>query len=111
MTNKINEEELNTKLVTDEEPVVPRSHSEKEQMLNRLKRIEGQVRGLQKMIEDDRYCVDVLVQISAVNAALDKVGYSMMERHAKMCVTESVKQGNGEEYMDELMKVIRQFTK
>ncbi|WP_188207532.1 metal-sensing transcriptional repressor [Alkalibacillus aidingensis] len=103
--------QIDAKIVQDSEPVVPRSQSEKEQMLNRLKRIEGQVRGLQKMIEDDRYCVDVLVQISAVNAALNKVGYSMMERHARMCVNQAAKQGDGEAYMDELMKVVQQFTK
>lgn len=63
------------------------------------------------MVEEDRYCVDVLVQISAVQAALDKVGYQMLERHAKMCVTNAVKEGNGDEYMDELMKVIKQYSK
>lgn len=94
-----------------EHPIIPRSNDEKSQMINRLKRIEGQVRGLQKMIEDDRYCVDVLVQISAVKAALDKVGYQMMERHAKMCVSHAVQQGDGDAYMDELMKVIRQYAK
>ncbi|GAA0451806.1 metal-sensing transcriptional repressor [Alkalibacillus silvisoli] len=104
-------ENQDSKMVQDEAPVVPRTNNEKEQMLNRLKRIEGQVRGLQKMIEEDRYCVDVLVQISAVSAALNKVGYSMMERHARMCVHQAAKQGDGEEYMDELMKVVQQFTK
>ncbi|MDQ0352104.1 DNA-binding FrmR family transcriptional regulator [Alkalibacillus filiformis] len=104
-------ENIDPKMVSDEEPVVPRTNSEKEQMLNRLKRIEGQVRGLQKMIEEDRYCVDVLVQISAVNAALNKVGYSMMERHARMCVHQAAKQGEGDEYMEELMKVVQQYTK
>lgn len=64
-------------------PIVPRDDTEKQQLTNRLKRIEGQVRGLQKMVEDDRYCVDVLVQLSAVNAALKKVGYSLMERRIK----------------------------
>ncbi|MGP4071601.1 metal-sensing transcriptional repressor [Piscibacillus sp. B03] len=98
-------------MVNQDEPVVPRTNSEKEGITNRLKRIEGQVRGLQKMVEDDRYCVDVLVQISAVQAALDKVGYQMLERHAKMCVTNAVKEGNGDEYMDELMKVIKQYSK
>ncbi|RPF53241.1 metal-sensing transcriptional repressor [Aquisalibacillus elongatus] len=104
-------DEKDVKMVDQEEPVVPRTNSEKEAMANRLKRIEGQVRGLQKMVEEDRYCVDVLVQISAVKAALDKVGYQMLERHAKMCVTNAVKEGNGDEYMDELMKVIKQYSK
>ncbi|WP_281170524.1 metal-sensing transcriptional repressor [Halalkalibacillus halophilus] len=111
MSDEFNENKDDMKLVMDEEPVVPRTNTEKDQMLNRLKRIEGQVRGLQKMIEEDRYCVDVLVQISAVNNALEKVGYSMMERHAKMCVSKAAEEGDGEAYMDELMKVVRQFTK
>ena len=92
-------------------PIVPRSDDEKDKLKNRLKRIEGQVRGIQKMVEEDRYCVDVLVQISAVKAALDKVGYHMMERHAKMCVLEAVKDGDGDAYMDELMKVVKQYAK
>ncbi|MFD1020211.1 metal-sensing transcriptional repressor [Thalassobacillus hwangdonensis] len=99
------------KETNESHPVVPRTRIEKENMLNRLKRIEGQVRGLQKMIEDDRYCVDVLVQISAVNAALKKVGFTMLERHTRMCVTKSVRKGDGESYMDELMEVIQQFSK
>ncbi|TFB21804.1 metal-sensing transcriptional repressor [Filobacillus milosensis] len=103
--------EKDVKMVNQDEPVVPRTSSEKDALTNRLKRIEGQVRGLQKMVEDDRYCVDVLVQISAVKAALDKAGYQLLERHAKMCVTNAVKEGNGEEYMDELMKVINQYSK
>ena|SRR5690554_3534251 len=92
-------------------PVIPRTDDEINSLNNRLKRIEGQVRGIQKMIEEDRYCVDVLVQISAIKAALDKVGYHMMERHAKMCVLSAVKHGDGEVYMDELMKVVKQYAK
>ena len=55
-----------------EHEAVHRSEKEKEQIINRLKRIEGQVRGIQNMIENDRYCVDILVQISAINAAMKK---------------------------------------
>ncbi|HET7627455.1 MAG TPA: metal-sensing transcriptional repressor [Bacillales bacterium] len=90
---------------------VARSEEEKQQLTNRLKRIEGQVRGLQKMIEDDRYCVDILVQLSAINAALKKVGFSLMERHTKTCVTDAIQSGNGEAHISELMKVIQQFSK
>ena len=56
----------------EHEVVTHRSEKEKEQIINRLKRIEGQVRGIQNMIENDRYCVDILVQISAINAAMKK---------------------------------------
>ena len=58
----------------------------KEQLLARLSRIEGQVRGVQRMVEEDRYCVDVLTQISAVQAALDKVALGLLDDHARHCV-------------------------
>lgn len=100
-------------LVNDsgKKPALPRTEGEKEKLINRLKRVEGQVRGLQKMIEDDRYCVDVLVQISAIQAALKKVGFNLLERHTKTCVTSAIQEGNGHHHIDELMKVIQQFSK
>jgi DNA-binding FrmR family transcriptional regulator len=58
----------------------------KEQLLMRLRRIEGQVRGIQGMVEDDRYCIDVLTQINAVQAALDKVALGLLDEHARHCV-------------------------
>ena len=58
----------------------------KDQLLKRLRRIEGQVRGVQGMVEDDRYCIDVLTQISAVQAALDKVALGLLDGHAHTCV-------------------------
>jgi DNA-binding FrmR family transcriptional regulator len=58
----------------------------KEQLLTRLKRIEGQVRGIESMVEDDRYCIEVLTQISAVQAALDKVALGLLDEHARHCV-------------------------
>ena len=58
----------------------------KDQLLKRLKRIEGQVRGVEGMVEDDRYCIDVLTQISAVQAALDKVALGLLDEHARHCV-------------------------
>ncbi|QHS23209.1 metal-sensing transcriptional repressor [Virgibacillus sp. MSP4-1] len=92
-------------------PVTPRTDEEKAAVVNRLKRIEGQVRGIQKMVEEDRYCPDILVQISAINAALKKVGFSIAERHTKHCVSDAVKSGNGDEAIDELMEVMKQFSK
>jgi DNA-binding FrmR family transcriptional regulator len=94
-----------------DEPIVPRTDNEKKAMVNRLKRIEGQVRGIQKMVEEDRYCVDILVQISAINAALKKVGFSLGERHAKHCVSSAVKSGEGDEAIEELLEVMKQFSK
>jgi CsoR family transcriptional regulator, copper-sensing transcriptional repressor len=59
----------------------------KQQLQQRLRRIEGQVRGVQAMVEDDRYCIDVLTQISAIQAALDKVALGLLDDHAHTCVT------------------------
>lgn len=58
----------------------------KPQLLNRLRRIEGQVRGVQAMVDDDRYCIDILTQISAIQAALDKVALGLLDDHAHHCV-------------------------
>lgn len=88
-----------------------RSTKEKDQLINRLKRIEGQVRGIQNMIEDDRYCVDILVQISAINAALKKVSLHLLERHTHHCVSDAIKNGEGEEAIQELMEVFERFSK
>lgn len=88
-----------------------RSHDEKKDIINRLRRIEGQVRGIQKMVDDDRYCIDILVQISAVHAALKNVGFSLLERHTQHCVSEAVKLGDGREAIDELMDIVKQFSK
>ena len=94
-----------------DEKMVPRTEGEIESLIKRLKRIEGQVRGVQKMVEDNRYCVDILVQISAINAALNKVGFNLLERHTKHCVSKAVREGNGEDSIQELMNVIKQFSK
>ena len=58
----------------------------KDQLLTRLRRLEGQVRGVQGMVEDDRYCIDVLTQIAAIQAALDKVSLGLLDAHARHCV-------------------------
>jgi CsoR family transcriptional regulator, copper-sensing transcriptional repressor len=58
----------------------------KDQLQTRLRRIEGQVRGIERMVEEDRYCIDVLTQIAAVQAALDKVGLGLLDGHARTCV-------------------------
>lgn len=92
-------------------PITPRTKDEKQAVINRLKRIEGQVRGIQKMVEEDRYCPDILVQINAINAALNKVGFSVAERHAKYCVSDAIKSGEGEAAIDELLGIMKQFSK
>ncbi|UTH02773.1 metal-sensing transcriptional repressor [Macrococcoides canis] len=89
----------------------PRDNEEKEKLVKRLKRVEGQVRGIQKMIEEDRYCVDILVQISAIESAMKQVGYAITERHMKHCVSDAIKAGDGNDSIEELMKVLKQFNK
>jgi DNA-binding FrmR family transcriptional regulator len=78
----------------------------KEQLVKRLHRIEGQVRGLERMVEDDRYCIDVVTQISAVQAALDKVALGLLDQHARHCVVEGHGEGGPEELTDELMGAV-----
>jgi DNA-binding FrmR family transcriptional regulator len=68
-------------------PITPRGYSAtKDQLIARLKRIEGQVRGIEGMVDSDRYCIDVLTQINAVQAALDKVALGLLDEHAQHCV-------------------------
>jgi CsoR family transcriptional regulator, copper-sensing transcriptional repressor len=77
----------------------------KDQLLKRLKRIEGQVRGVGGMVEDDRYCIDVLTQISAVQAALDKVALGLLDEHARHCVM-GADAGDQADKTDELMAAV-----
>jgi DNA-binding FrmR family transcriptional regulator len=81
----------------------------KERNLKRLRRIEGQVRGLQKMVEEDRYCPDVLMQVSSVQEALRAVGRELMRNHLKHCATAAIRSGDGnaaEATYDELIELI-----
>ncbi|MEW8979072.1 MAG: metal-sensitive transcriptional regulator [Symbiobacterium sp.] len=78
-------------------------------ILDRLKKIEGQVRGLQRMVEEDRYCVDILNQVAAVEAALNKVSLMLLEGHAKGCMAAAVRRGEGDEAVEELMQVLGRF--
>ena len=78
----------------------------KDQLLTRLRRIGGQVRGIEGMVEDDRYCIDVLTQISAVQAALDKVALGLLDDHARHCVIDGRAEGTPEELTEELMAAV-----
>ncbi len=76
----------------------------------RLGRIEGQVRGISKMVEDEKYCVDILTQISAVRSALDRVAVGVLEDHVKGCVMDAAKGGSdAQHHLDELMSVVERF--
>jgi CsoR family transcriptional regulator, copper-sensing transcriptional repressor len=85
---------------------VPAYSATKPQILARLKRIEGQTRGVQKMVDEDRYCIDVLTQISAIQAALDKVALGLLDEHVKHCVVEGHGPGTTEELTEEMMSAV-----
>ena len=78
----------------------------KQQLMGRLKRIEGQVRGVERMVDEDRYCIDVLTQIGAIQAALDKVALGLLDDHARHCVVQGRAEGTPEELTDELMAAV-----
>ena len=79
---------------------------QKEQLTNRLRRIEGQVRGVERMVEEERYCIDVITQISAIQAALDKVALGVLTDHAKHCIVGGAAEDTPEELTGELMAAV-----
>ncbi|MCQ2552921.1 MAG: metal-sensing transcriptional repressor [Clostridia bacterium] len=85
-----------------------RSDEEYKKLINRLNRIEGQVRGLKKMIEEDAYCTDVLVQSSAVNAAINAFNKELLSSHIKSCVIEDIKNGK-EDVVDDLVATLQKL--
>lgn len=87
-----------------------RSDKEYRELMNRLKRIEGQVRGIQSMLERDAYCTDILVQVAAVNAALNSFNKVLLADHVRSCVAENIRQGN-DEVIDELVTLLQKLMK
>ena len=77
-------------------------------LMNRLSRIEGQVRGIRKMVESDCYCPDILIQVSAVNAALNSFNKVLLANHIRTCVAEDIREGN-DETIDELVVVLQKL--
>lgn len=84
---------------------------EKADLKRRLKKIAGQINGIDKMMDEGRYCVDILQQIVAARAALNKVALIIIESHAKSCVVAAIKEDRAEQSIDELMEVLKQFNK
>ena len=78
---------------------------DKEAILKRLRRMEGQVRGLQQMVEEDRYCLDVVTQVNALTAAAREVALQVLADHLRGCVTDAVREGTGDQAIDEVMTV------
>ena len=87
-----------------------RSEKEYKDLLNRLSRIEGQVRGIRKMVENDAYCTDILVQVSAVNAALNSFNKVLLVNHIRTCVADDIRSGK-EETIDELVTTLQKLMK
>jgi DNA-binding FrmR family transcriptional regulator len=90
---------------------MPGYTSHKTQVQVRLKRIEGQVRGVQKMVEDDRYCIDVLTQVGAVKAALEAVALLLLQDHTEHCVVEAIQSGEGAAKVRELNEAVERLMK
>ncbi len=87
-----------------------RDEKEKKDLMNRLKRIEGQVRGVEGMLEDDAYCTDILVQVSAITSALNSFNKVLLANHMKSCVADNIRQGN-DEIIDELVVTLQKLMK
>ncbi len=86
----------------------PRNTKEQKQLQNRISRIIGQLNGIKNMIDDNRYCGDILIQIGAVESALQSLGYIILQEHMRTCVVEEVKKGN-EAIMEEAVELIKKL--
>jgi DNA-binding FrmR family transcriptional regulator len=87
---------------------------DKEALVKRLHRIEGQVRGIERMVEDDRYCIDILTQVAAVNTALESLAFRVLDDHVNHCVTDALSSGDPKEAAaksKELMEAVQRFAR
>jgi CsoR family transcriptional regulator, copper-sensing transcriptional repressor len=84
---------------------------DKQQIEARLRRIEGQVRGLRKMVDEDRYCIDVLTQVSAVQSALESVALLLLRDHTEHCMAEAIRSGEGGEKVRELSEAVERLVR
>ena len=87
-----------------------RTEKEYKDLIQRLNRIEGQVRGIKRMVEEDSYCTDILVQVSAINAALNSFNKILLGNHIRTCVAQDIKDGK-EETIDELVNLLQKLMK
>lgn len=87
-----------------------RSEQEYKSLINRLNRIEGQVRGIKRMVEADIYCTDILIQVSAINAALNAFNRELLGNHIRTCVADNIRNGN-DEVIDELILTLQKLMK
>jgi CsoR family transcriptional regulator, copper-sensing transcriptional repressor len=87
---------------------------DKDKLVKRLHRIEGQVRGIERMVEEDRYCIDILTQIAAVNTALESVALKILDEHVRHCVAGALASGDGQDAAtktDELIAAVQRFAR
>jgi len=84
---------------------------DRERILGRLRRIEGQVRGIARMVEDERYCIDVLTQVSATRAALESVALELLNDHTAHCVAEAIQAGAGDAKVEELNEAVARLVR
>ena len=89
--------------------VVPGYINSKPQIQVRLSRLEGQVRGIHRMVDEERYCIDILTQVNAVKAALDKVAIALLDDHVQHCVADAMRAGDGDAKVSELAAAIGRF--
>ncbi len=82
----------------------------KKTSLTRLKKIEGQIRGIMRMVDDEKYCIDIVNQITAAEKALDGVAKIIMKRHVESCVSNAIKEGRGQDKIDELMNTVFKYS-
>jgi DNA-binding FrmR family transcriptional regulator len=82
----------------------------KKDLQDRLRRIEGQVRGVQRMVDQDKYCIDILTQLNSVTAAIRAVGVGLLDGHVRHCVRESIESGEGDQKIEELVAAVARFS-
>ncbi len=80
---------------------------EKDSLMTRMRRIEGQAAGIEKMIEEERYCIDIVQQLKALSSAADEVALIILQNHIEGCVTDAIREQQGEDYIKELIATIR----
>jgi DNA-binding FrmR family transcriptional regulator len=90
---------------------VPGYANNKESVQGRLRRIEGQIRGLQKMVDEDRYCIDVLTQVNTARAGLESVALMLLRDHTEHCVSEAIRAGEGTAKVRELSEAVERLVK
>ena len=84
---------------------------DKDELLKRMNRIGGQVEGVARMIDADRYCIDILTQVAAIRSALDALGLKLLHDHAQGCMQQAVRSGDGKRAIDEMMQVVQRFAR